>query len=58
MHIECVSEILIRYILCWQVEYVFLVGVGGGVPHYTDFAQHVRLGDVVVSTPAADLPDK
>ncbi|XP_073943183.1 uncharacterized protein isoform X3 [Choristoneura fumiferana] len=41
-----------------KVEYVFLVGVGGGVPHYTDFAQHVRLGDVVVSTPAPDLPDK
>lgn len=41
-----------------QVEYVFLVGVGGGVPHYTDYAQHVRLGDVVVSTPAVDLPDK
>ncbi|XP_054279456.1 uncharacterized protein LOC128997788 [Macrosteles quadrilineatus] len=32
-----------------QVEYVFLVGVGGGVPHYTDWGQHVRLGDVVVS---------
>ncbi|XP_046683859.1 uncharacterized protein LOC124369800 isoform X2 [Homalodisca vitripennis] len=32
-----------------QVEYVFLVGVGGGVPHYTDWNQHVRLGDVVVS---------
>lgn len=32
-----------------QVEYVFLVGVGGGVPHFTDWNQHVRLGDVVVS---------
>lgn len=41
-----------------QVEYVFLVGVGGGVPHYTDYARHVRLGDVVVSTPAPDLPEK
>ncbi|KAG6450888.1 hypothetical protein O3G_MSEX006840 [Manduca sexta] len=41
-----------------KVEYVFLVGVGGGVPHYTDYAKHVRLGDVVVSTPAPDLPDK
>lgn len=40
------------------MEYVFLVGVGGGVPHYTDYAKHVRLGDVVVSTPAPDLPDK
>jgi hypothetical protein len=26
-----------------------LVGVGGGVPHYTDYARHVRLGDVVLS---------
>jgi hypothetical protein len=34
-----------------QVEYVFLVGVGGGVPHYTDESRHVRLGDVVVSHP-------
>lgn len=33
-----------------HVEYVFLVGIGGGVPHYTDHQQHVRLGDVVVST--------
>ncbi|CAG4915153.1 unnamed protein product [Colias eurytheme] len=41
-----------------KVEYVFLVGVGGGVPHYTDYKKHVRLGDVVVSTPATDLPDK
>jgi hypothetical protein len=30
---------------------VFLVGVGGGVPHYTDESRHVRLGDVVVSHP-------
>ncbi|XP_068631030.1 uncharacterized protein [Battus philenor] len=41
-----------------KVEYVFLVGVGGGVPHYTDYSRHVRLGDVVVSTPAPDLKDK
>ncbi|XP_026496623.1 uncharacterized protein LOC113401112 isoform X1 [Vanessa tameamea] len=41
-----------------KVDYVFLVGVGGGVPHYTDYSKHVRLGDVVVSTPASDLPDK
>ncbi|UXI18615.1 COP9 signalosome complex subunit 5-like [Sarcoptes scabiei] len=32
-----------------HVEYVFLVGIGGGVPHYTDYKKHVRLGDVVVS---------
>lgn len=37
-----------------RVDYVFLVGVGGGVPHYRDYTKHVRLGDVVVSTP----PDK
>jgi hypothetical protein len=30
---------------------VFLVGVGGGVPHYTDYSKHVRLGDVVASYP-------
>lgn len=34
-----------------KVDYVFLVGVGGGVPHYTDYNRHVRLGDVVVSCP-------
>jgi len=36
-----------------KVDYVFLVGVGGGVPHYTDYTKHVRLGDVVVSCPTA-----
>lgn len=30
-----------------------LVGVGGGVPHYNDYAQHVRLGDIVVSMPVS-----
>jgi hypothetical protein len=34
-----------------SVEHVFMVGVGGAVPHYTDFNRHVRLGDVVVSGP-------
>lgn len=34
-----------------KVEYVFLVGCGGGVPHFTDYSRHVRLGDVVVSHP-------
>ncbi|XP_065156923.1 uncharacterized protein [Atheta coriaria] len=34
-----------------KVDYVFLVGVAGGVPHYTDYNKHVRLGDVVVSYP-------
>ncbi|CAH1973016.1 unnamed protein product [Acanthoscelides obtectus] len=37
-----------------KVEHVFLVGVGGGVPHYTDYNKHVRLGDVVVSYPGKD----
>jgi hypothetical protein len=35
-----------------QVEHVLLVGVGGGVPHYTDYGRHVRLGDVVLAAPA------
>lgn len=34
-----------------KVEYVFLIGTGGGVPHYTDHSKHIRLGDVVVSSP-------
>ncbi|KAJ9598950.1 hypothetical protein L9F63_010544, partial [Diploptera punctata] len=34
-----------------KVDYVFLVGVGGGIPHYTDYSKHVRLGDVVASYP-------
>lgn len=33
-----------------HVEHVIIVGVGGGVPHYTDAQLHVRLGDVVVSS--------
>lgn len=32
-----------------KVDYVFIVGVAGGIPHYTDFKKHVRLGDVVIS---------
>ncbi|KAG8233886.1 hypothetical protein J437_LFUL005213 [Ladona fulva] len=32
-----------------KVDFVFLVGVAGGVPHFTDYNRHVRLGDVVVS---------
>lgn len=34
-----------------QLEYIFLVGCSGGVVNYTDFSSHVRLGDVVVSSP-------
>ncbi|KAL1452674.1 hypothetical protein WDU94_006880 [Cyamophila willieti] len=37
-----------------DVDHVFLVGIGGGVPHYTDYSRHVRLGDVVVSHVAPD----
>ena len=33
------------------MEHVFLVGVAGAVPHYTDFEKHVRLGDVVMANP-------
>ncbi|KAJ1527820.1 hypothetical protein ONE63_007765 [Megalurothrips usitatus] len=41
-----------------KVDYVFLVGVGGGVPHYTDYSKHVRLGDVVVSHPTGNEKKK
>eukprot|EP00096_Caligus_rogercresseyi_P011929 TRINITY_DN4847_c0_g1_i2.p1 TRINITY_DN4847_c0_g1~~TRINITY_DN4847_c0_g1_i2.p1 ORF type:complete len:281 (-),score=67.46 TRINITY_DN4847_c0_g1_i2:754-1596(-) len=40
------------------VEHVFIVGVGGAVPHYTDFSKHVRLGDVVVSSPCPSQDKK
>lgn len=32
-----------------KVDYVFIVGLAGGIPHYTDYKKHVRLGDVVVA---------
>lgn len=38
-----------------KVDFVFIVGVAGGIPHYTDYRKHVRLGDVVVS---AAVPDR
>lgn len=34
-----------------NIEHVFMVGGAGGVPHYTDYYKHVRLGDVVMSAP-------
>jgi nucleoside phosphorylase len=34
-----------------DVEHVLLVGVCGAVPHYTDYYNHVRLGDIIVSMP-------
>lgn len=37
-----------------NIEHVFVVGVGGGVAHYTDAEKHVRLGDVVVSSSDPD----
>ncbi|XP_044727298.1 uncharacterized protein LOC123290962 isoform X2 [Chrysoperla carnea] len=40
-----------------RVDFVLLVGVAGGVPHYTDYSKHVRLGDVVVSA-ASENKDK
>ncbi|XP_049299710.1 uncharacterized protein LOC125772238 isoform X4 [Anopheles funestus] len=33
-----------------KVDYVFIVGVAGGIPHYTDYRRHVRLGDVVIAS--------
>lgn len=32
-----------------NVDHIILVGVAGGVPHFTDYNKHVRLGDVVIS---------
>lgn len=32
-----------------NIEHVFVVGVSGGVPHYTDYYKHVKLGDIVMS---------
>ncbi|CAJ0941339.1 unnamed protein product, partial [Mesorhabditis belari] len=37
-----------------HIEHVFVVGVGGGVPHLTDAKKHARLGDVVVSSDATN----
>ncbi|XP_035829271.1 uncharacterized protein LOC101849581 isoform X3 [Aplysia californica] len=37
-----------------KVQHILMVGVGGAVPSYSDHQEHVRLGDVVVSTPADD----
>lgn len=39
-----------------RVEYVFVVGCAGAVPHYTSYAKHVRLGDIVASAPDAKHP--
>jgi hypothetical protein len=34
------------------VEHVFIVGVGGGVPHYTDWGRHVSGPCILVWTPS------
>lgn len=48
------GSVTTRLLGCFQqIEHVLMVGVGGAVPHYTDHARHVRLGDVVVSAPLA-----
>ena len=41
-----------------EIEYVFMIGCGGGVPNYTDFSSHVRLGDIVVSHLPIDVSDE
>ncbi|CAI5445574.1 unnamed protein product [Caenorhabditis angaria] len=33
-----------------NIEHVFIVGVGGAVPHFTDASLHARLGDVIISS--------
>jgi hypothetical protein len=38
-----------------KVDFVFIVGVAGGIPHYTDYKKHVRLGDVVISSVPSEL---
>ncbi|XP_050081374.1 uncharacterized protein LOC126568778 isoform X2 [Anopheles maculipalpis] len=40
-----------------KVDYVFIVGVAGGIPHYTDYRRHVRLGDVVIASAATTVPE-
>ena len=54
--LKCPQRQIPLFKLFWLqgVEQVFLVGVGGAVPHYTDFSRHVRLGDVVMSAPPSD----
>ena len=34
-----------------SLRHIFVVGVGGAVPHLSDYRSHVRLGDIVVSMP-------
>ena len=39
-----------------KVEHVFLVGCGGGIPHYSDYSRHPRRGDIYVSYPDPSVP--
>ena len=50
---HCYEWTIIIYItgLFCDVHHVMLVGVGGAVPNFADVTKHVRLGDIVVSTP-------
>lgn len=37
-----------------DIEHVFVVGVGGGVAHYTDGEKHVRLGQLISASLARE----
>ena len=37
-----------------DIEHVVLLGVAGGIPHFTNFLKHSRRGDIVVSAPNPD----
>ncbi|MCP6769414.1 hypothetical protein NL529_31665, partial [Klebsiella pneumoniae] len=37
-----------------DIEHVILLGIAGGIPHFTNFLKHSRRGDIVVSAPNAD----
>ena len=40
-----------------KIEHVLLVGVAGGVPHYTDYSRHTRRGDIIISYPQSEVND-
>lgn len=44
------SSVITRLLGTFQkVSHVIVMGIAGGVPHFTDYKKHVRLGDVVIS---------
>lgn len=50
--LNCANIILLNFFSIGtfqKIEHVFVVGAAGGVPHYTNFYKHVRLGDIVIS---------